>query len=135
MNQRLQFIQPEHFSAPKGYSNGAVTQGRLLHVGGQIGWNAEQKFESSDFVGQFAQALDNVLAVVAAAGGVATDIASMTIYVTDMAGYRNAGKGLGAVWRERLGKHYPAMALLGIACLVEEEALLEIQAVAVLGEE
>ncbi len=130
----LTFVQPEHFAAPKGYANGAITEGRLLHVGGQIGWNAQQEFECSDFVGQFAQALDNVLAVVEAAGGKATDIASMTIFVTDLPAYRKAGKDLGPVWRARLGRHFPAMALLGVSGLVEEQALVEILAVAVLGE-
>lgn len=135
MSDILSLVQPESFAAPRGYSNGAITRGPLLHVGGQIGWNAQQQFEAEDFVGQFAQALDNVLAVVEAAGGSATSIATMTIYVTDLAAYRAAGKELGRVWRERLGKHYPAMALLGIAGLVEEKALLEIQALAVLADE
>ena len=81
MSKNLEFIQPEGFAKPRGYANGVVTQGRTLHVGGQIGWNASQEFESDDFAQQFAQALDNVVAVVRAAGGQADDVASMTIFV------------------------------------------------------
>lgn len=132
MNTRLTFIQPESFARARGYANGARTEGPLLHVGGQIGWNAQQEFETDDFVAQFAQTLDNVIAVVEAGGGTATDIASMTVYVTDLDAYRAAASALGAVWRERLGRHYPAMALVGVAGLVEPRAMVEIQALAVL---
>ena len=125
--------------APKGYSNSRVGHGRAIHVGGQIGWDATMTFPSastaaSRFVAQFAQTLDNVLAVVAAAGGTATDIAEMTVFVTEMRAYREARKELAAVWRERLGKHYPAMALVAVTALFEPEALVEIQAVAYLGD-
>ncbi len=133
-NGNLEFIQPEGFAAPRGYANGVVTTGRILHVGGQIGWNAQQEFQTDDFAEQFAQALDNVLAVVFAAGGKAEDIASMTIFVTDLGAYRASINALGPVWRERLGKHYPAMALVGVAGLVEPRALVEIQAVAALAD-
>jgi len=132
MSAHLSFLQPDHFAAPRGYANGALTDGRLIHVGGQIGWNAKQEFGSDDFAMQFAQALDNVIDVVTAGGGCAEDIASMTIFVTDLDAYRASAKALGPVWRERLGKHYPAMALVGVAGLVEKRALVEIQAVAVL---
>lgn len=124
--------------APKGYSNGRIGTGRVLHVGGQIGWDTAGKFparETADarFVAQFAQTLDNLIAVVRAAGGVVEDIADMTVYVIDMPTYRTARKELAAVWRERLGKHYPAMALVAVKELFEPEALVEIQAVAFLG--
>ena len=132
MSESLRFLQPEHFAPPRGYANGALTDGPLIHVGGQIGWNAAQEFETDDFAEQFAQALDNVIAVVRAGGGEPETIASMTIFVTDLPAYRASAKKLGAIWKARLGKHYPAMALLGVAGLVEERALLEIQAVAVL---
>jgi enamine deaminase RidA (YjgF/YER057c/UK114 family) len=131
-SESLEFVQPEGFAAPRGYANGVVARGRTLHVGGQIGWDAQQEFHSEDFAEQFAQALDNVLAVVTAAGGRAQDIASMTIFVTDLDAYRAGAKSLGGIWRERLGKHYPAMALVGVAGLVEPRALVEIQAVAAL---
>ena len=113
---------------PKGYENGVVTSKRTLYVAGQVGWNAEQRFESDDFAAQFGQALDNVLAVVRAAGGAPEGVAKMTIYVTDLAAYRAAQPALGAVWRARFGRHFPAMALVGVAGLVEERALVEIEA-------
>ena len=116
--------------APKGYADGRIGRGRALHVAGQIGWDAEGKFVARDLVGQFAQALDHVLAVLAAAHAHPTDIAEMTIYVTDIAAYRAARKQLGPVWRARLGDHYPAMALVAVSALVEPDALVEIQAVA-----
>ena len=134
MNTRLTFIQPASFARPRGYANGARTDGPLIHVGGQIGWNAQQEFETDDFVAQFAQTLDNVIAVVEAGGGAATDIASMTVYVTDLDAYRAAASGLAGVWRERMGGHYPAMALVGVAGLVEPRAQVEIQALAVVPE-
>ena len=130
MSEHLSFIEPEGFAAPRGYANGVLTEGKTLYVGGQIGWNAQQEFTSDDFAEQFAQALDNVIAVVGAAGGQGSDIASMTIFVTDLEAYRQSVKSLAPIWRERLGKHYPAMALVGVAGLVETRALLEIQAVA-----
>jgi enamine deaminase RidA (YjgF/YER057c/UK114 family) len=132
MNDKLTFVQPEGFAKPKGYSNGALTRGRTLYVAGQVGWNAEGVFECKDLPGQFGQALDNVLAVVHAAGGKAEDIAKMTVYVTDLDAYRGSLRDVGRIWRERLGKHFPAMALVGVAGLVEREALIEIEAVAVL---
>ena len=128
--------------APKGYANGRVGGGRTLHVGGQIGWSMSAaagggvggaRFPAG-FVAQFGQALDNVLAVVRAAGGAAEDIASMTVYVTSIEDYRAAQRALGPVWRERMGRHYPAMALVGVTALVEPEAVVEIQAVAHLGD-
>jgi enamine deaminase RidA (YjgF/YER057c/UK114 family) len=115
---------------PIGYANGRVANGRVLHVGGQIGWTPDGKFLVKDLVGQFAQALDNMLAVVKAAGGDASSIAAMTVYVTNMDDYRASRKELGRIWRERLGTHYPAMALVAVAALFEREAVVEIQAVA-----
>jgi enamine deaminase RidA (YjgF/YER057c/UK114 family) len=132
MNDKLTFVQPEGFAKPKGYSNGVITRGATLYVAGQVGWNAEGVFESKDLAGQFGKALDNVLAVVFAAGGKAENIAKMTIYVTDLDAYRNSLREVGRLWREKLGKHFPAMALVGVAGLVEHEALIEIEAVVVL---
>jgi enamine deaminase RidA (YjgF/YER057c/UK114 family) len=117
---------------PKGYANGRIGIGPALHVAGQVGWNAEGVFEAKDVVGQFAQALSNVIAVVHAGRGRTIDIAEMTIYVTDIAAYRAARKQLGPIWRERMQDHYPAMALVAVSALVEPEALVEIQAVAYL---
>lgn len=121
--------------APKGYANGRVGRGRVVHVGGQIGWNPEGVFPERTaidpkFVEQFAQTLDNVLAVVRAAGGGAEDIAEMTVFVVDMPMYRSARKELAAVWRARFGRFFPAMALVAVHELFEANALVEIQAVA-----
>jgi enamine deaminase RidA (YjgF/YER057c/UK114 family) len=129
----VRVVEVPGWPKPKGYVNGMVTEGRLLHVAGQVGWNAEQRFVHDDFAGQFAQALDNVLAVVRAAGGAPEGVARMTVYVTDLAAYRASVRALGPVWRERFGRHFPAMALVGVAGLVEEKALVEIEAVCSLG--
>jgi enamine deaminase RidA (YjgF/YER057c/UK114 family) len=118
--------------APKGYSNGRVGRGAVLHVAGQIGWDAQGTFVAKDLVGQFAQALTNVIAVVHAARGKISDIAEMTVYVTDIDAYRSARKELGPIWKERMQTHFPAMALVAVSALVEREALVEIQAVAYL---
>jgi len=114
---------------PRGYSNGRIGRGDPLHVGGMIGWD-EHGVVATGLVAQFAKALDNVIAVVRAAGGTIDDIAAMTVFVTDIPGYRSARKELGAVWSERFGKHYPAMALLGVNALVEHSAVVEIEAIA-----
>ena len=116
---------------PKGYADGRIGHGPVLHIAGQIGWK-NGVFEAKDLVGQFAQALDNILAVLTAAHAHVDDIAEMTIYVTDIAGYRAARKQLGPIWRARFGSHFPAMALVAVTALVEPEAVVEIQAVAYL---
>ncbi|HET7505301.1 MAG TPA: RidA family protein [Kofleriaceae bacterium] len=128
-------IRVPGWPAPRGYANGRTGRGRAVHVAGQIGWDEHGAFGAVELVPQFAQALDNVLAVVRAAGGAPEDIASMTVYVTDIAAYRTAGKALGAAWRERLGKHFPAMALVAVSALVEPRAVVEIQAIAYVGGE
>jgi enamine deaminase RidA (YjgF/YER057c/UK114 family) len=130
-----EIVVVEGAAPPKGYVDGRIGRGPVLHVAGQVGWTADQKFEARDLVGQFAQALSNVIAVVHAARGRVVDIAEMTIYVTDLAAYRAARKQLGPIWRERMQTHFPAMALVGVAGLVEPEALVEIQAVAYLAHE
>jgi enamine deaminase RidA (YjgF/YER057c/UK114 family) len=121
--------------APKGYANGRIGRGPVLHVAGQIGWLPDGKFEAHDLVGQFAQALTNVISVVHAGGGRVSDIAEMTVYVTDIAAYRGSLKQLGPIWKDRMGAHFPAMALVAVSALVETEALVEIQAVAYLQHE
>jgi enamine deaminase RidA (YjgF/YER057c/UK114 family) len=125
-------VQPETWAKPRGYANGMLAEGRLLSVAGQIGWNERCEFVTDDFVEQFAQALDNVLAVVAAAGGSPEHLISMTVFVTDLPAYRAAGKALAEVWRPRLGRHFPTMALLGVSGFVEPRARVEITALAVL---
>lgn len=123
-------IQPEGWAAAKGYANGILTKDGTLYVGGQIGWTAEQRFESHDFIGQMEQALRNIMDVVTAAGGVAEDITRLTWYVTDKAEYLAWQSEIGAVYRKILGRHFPAMTMVVVAGLVEDEALLEIEATA-----
>lgn len=127
-----EIIVPE-WPKPRGYANGRAGDGRCVHVAGQIGWDEHGTFVPGGLAPQFGKALDNVLAVVRAAGGRAEDIASMTVYVTDIDAYRRGQSLLGPIWRERLGRHYPAMALVAVAALVEPEAVVEIQAVAYVG--
>lgn len=118
---------------PRGYANGRIGQGAVLHVAGQIGWDEKGTFGEGSLGPQFAKALDNVIAVVKAAGGVPEDIAAMTVYVTDVDEYRKSQAILAPIWRERLGRHYPAMALVAVSALVEPAAVVEIQAVAYIG--
>ena len=127
-----QVIHPEGWKATKGYSAGMLAEGKQLYIAGQIGWDVQQNFHSDDLIEQFARALDNVLAVLQAAHGKIEDLTEMTVFVTDLEGYRQRYRELGPIWKERLGRHYPAMALIGVAGLVEERALVEIQARAVL---
>ncbi|MDB4952915.1 MAG: endoribonuclease [Myxococcales bacterium] len=127
-----QLVMFDEGPAPKGYANGRIGHGPALHIAGQIGWTLEGKFETKDLVGQFAQALDNVMAVLKVAHGHPDDIAEMTIYVTDIEAYRQARKQIGPLWKARMGSHYPAMALVAVSALVEPEAVVEIQAVAYL---
>jgi enamine deaminase RidA (YjgF/YER057c/UK114 family) len=132
---RMTFINPESLGAPRGYNNGVLVEGgRLLFVAGQIAWDAAQRIVSDDFAEQFAQALGNVLAVVRAAGGAATSIAQLRVYVTDKRAYTASLKQVGAAYRELMGRHYPAMALVEVAALVEDLAQVEIEAVACLPE-
>lgn len=127
-------ILPEGWPRPRGYANGMAASGELLAIAGQIGWNAREQFESLEFGPQFRQALQNVVAVVEAAGGTVQDIVSLTIYVTDKREYIGQIDQVGAAYRELFGKHFPAMALVGVNELLEDRAKVEIQALAVLGQ-
>jgi len=126
-------VQPDGWARPRGYSNGVIAEGRCLAIGGQVGWNAQHVFERHDFVGQFDRTLANLRAILDAAGARPADLISMTCYVTDLDAYRQSLKSLGPLWRTHLGRAFPAMALVGVAGLVEPEALVEIQALAVIG--
>lgn len=131
----FEIVQPEGWAAPKGYSNGMLVRdpGRILYVAGQIAWDAEQRLVGGDdFAAQFAQALRNVVAVVEAAGGRPSHIARMTIYVTDKRRYLAQAKEVGAAWRETIGRHFPPMALVQVADLLEDGAQVEIEATATL---
>ncbi len=129
----LTTLLPPGWPRPLGYANGMVGRGRTVFVAGQIGWDAEGRF-AEGFAAQVAQALRNVLAVLAEAGAGPAQIARMTWYVTDLAAYRSAGPALGAVWREVMGRHYPAMSVVGVSGLVETAALVEIEATAVVAD-
>lgn len=125
-------VNPETLAKPRGYNHGMRGTGELLFVAGQIGWSAEGRLVSDDFVAQFAQAVENVLAVVQAAGGTGASIARMVVYVTDKREYASRTVEVGAAWRERMGRHFPAMALVEVKGLLEPGARVEIEAVALL---
>ncbi len=127
----LAVVQPEGWPAPRGYANGIAAAGRMVFVGGQVGWDETGRFPDG-FLPQTERALLNVRAVVEAAGGAARHVARLTWYVTDIEAYRGALKGLGPVYRGVMGRHFPAMALVQVVALVEPEALVEIEAIAVL---
>ena len=132
----LELINPASLGAAKGYSNGVLCPagGRLLFVAGQVGWDERQSIVSPEFALQFGQALANVTEVVRAAGGTPEHIARLTIYVTDKREYVAKIASVGQAYRDLLGKHFPAMALIGIHELLEDRAKVEIQALAVLPE-
>ncbi|MBM2292240.1 RidA family protein [Sulfitobacter pseudonitzschiae] len=123
-------IQPDGWKPAKGYANGVLTKSGTLYVGGQIGWTVDQVFEAHDFIGQMRQALTNIRTVVETAGGSCADIVRLTWYVTDKADYLAHQAEVGAVYRDVLGRNFPAMTMVVIDALVEDEALLEIEATA-----
>ncbi len=125
-------IHPEGWAPAKGYANGMVGEGRVLFVGGQIGWTADQVFETGDFIGQMRQALTNIADVLRAAGGEVTDIVRLTWYVTDKAEYLARQTEVGSAYRDVMGYHFPAMTMVVVAALIEDKAKLEIEATAVL---
>ncbi|MGA9946514.1 MAG: RidA family protein [Candidatus Cybelea sp.] len=125
-------INPRGWPRPSGYSNGIVAEGRYLAISGQIGWNERNELVSDEFLPQARQALQNVMSVVRAAGGEARHLVRLTWYVTDANEYRQSLRELGAAYREIVGTHYPAMALVAVAALLEERAKVEIEATAVL---
>jgi enamine deaminase RidA (YjgF/YER057c/UK114 family) len=125
-------LQPTGWARPKGYANGMVGHGTLVVTGGQIGWNSQCVFEAKDFVGQVRQTLQNIVDVIAEAGARPEHIVRLTWYVTDMDAYRAGGKAIGEAYRAVIGKHFPAMAVVQVTSLVETEALVEIEATAVI---
>ena len=126
------FLQPPGWAPAKGYANGVAARGTLVFVGGQIGWNAQQQFETDDFIAQTRQTLLNVRAVLEAGGAGPEHLVRLTWYVTDRNEYNSRLKELGAVYREVLGKNFPAMACVQVAGLMEERAKIEIEATAVI---
>ncbi len=125
-------IKPPGWPRPSGYAQGIVAQGRYLAISGQIGWNERNELVSDEFLEQARQALRNVMTVLAAAGGTAEHLVRLTWYVTDRHEYRDNLRALGAAYREIVGTHYPAMALVQVAALLEDGAKVEIEATAVL---
>jgi enamine deaminase RidA (YjgF/YER057c/UK114 family) len=127
----LEFLQPEGWARPVGYANGVAARGRTIFVGGQIGWNDQCRFETDDFIGQVRQTLENIVAVLAAGGAEPRHITSMTWYFIDKKEYTENLRGIGQAYRDTIGRHFPAMAAVQVAGLVEDRARIEIQATAV----
>jgi enamine deaminase RidA (YjgF/YER057c/UK114 family) len=125
-------LQPPDWAEPKGYANGIMARGALIFVGGQIGWNADQQFESDDFIVQTRQALINIAAVLKAGGAGPEHMVRMTWYVTDRREYIARLKELGTAYREVMGKNFPAMTCVEVSGLVEDRARIEIEVTAVL---
>ena len=127
-------LQPPDWAEPKGYANGVMARGAMIFVGGQIGWNAAQQFESDDFIDQTRQTLQNIVAVLKAAGAGPEHMVRMTWYVVDKIEYAARLRELGAAYREVMGKNFPAMTCVQVAGLVEDRARIEIEVTAVLPE-
>lgn len=124
-------LQPPGWAEPKGYANGVAARGALIFVGGQIGWNEAQQFESDDFIAQTRQALVNIVAVLKAGGAGPEHMVRMTWYVTDRVEYAARLKELGAAYREVMGRNFPAMTCVEVAGLIEDRARVEIEVTAV----
>jgi enamine deaminase RidA (YjgF/YER057c/UK114 family) len=129
-----QALHPASWKPARGYANGIAARGRTVFCGGLIGWNGDQVFETDDFAGQVAQVLRNIVAVLAEAGAEPRHLVRMTWYVTDKQAYLGSLREIGAAYREIIGRHYPAMALVQVVALVEDRALVEIEATAVVPE-
>jgi enamine deaminase RidA (YjgF/YER057c/UK114 family) len=130
--ERLALVNPASLARPIGYSHGMRGRGELLFVAGQVGWDAQGRMVSDALVPQFAQALDNVLAVVREAGGAPESLARLTLFVVDAGEYEAQRGPLGEVWRARMGRHYPAMTLVEVRALLEPGARVELEATALL---
>ena len=128
----MQILQPAGWPRPKGYANGIAARGRLVFIAGQVGWDAKERFLSDELAGQAEQALANIVAVLAEAGGRPEHLVRLTWFVTDTAAYAASRAQLGAAYRRVIGAHYPAMSVVGVAALFEPGARLEIEATAVI---
>ena len=127
----IQILQPPGWAKPKGFANGIAASGRLVFVAGQVGWTGEGKWEAKDFAGQFRQALQNCIDVVAQAGGTPQHIVRLTWYITSKQEYLASLKEVGVAYRALMGRHFPVMAVVEVSGLMEAEAKLEIEATAV----
>ena len=130
----MKALLPPGWPRPKGYSNAMSTRGRTIFTAGVVGWNAQERFEAKDLPGQFRQILLNTLAILAEDGAGAEHIVRMTWYVIDIGDYRSHLPEIGAAWRELIGKHFPAMAVVEVGALVEPQARIEIETTAVVPE-
>lgn len=129
----MKTIHPEGWAPALGYANGMLAEDGTLHIGGQIGWNSQKVFESHDFIGQMTQVLQNIREIVEAAGGQPSDVARLTWFVKSKSEYLAHQREVGQAYRAVMGRHFPAMSLVVVADLVEDEALLEIEATAHIG--
>ena len=127
----MKILLPEGWPRPKGYANGIEADGRIVFVAGQIGWTPEGKFEATTLPAQFAQTLDNTLAVLREANAGPEHVARMTWYITDKRAYLASLAEIGAIWRAKMGRNYPAMAVVEVKALIEDAALIEIETTAV----
>ena len=130
----MNFLQPPGWAPARGYANGIAARGTQVYVGGQIGWNAQQQFETDDFIAQTAQALRNIVEVLGQAGAGPEHMVRMTWYITDRVEYNARLKELGEVYREVMGRNFPAMTCVQVAGLVESRAKVEIEVTAVVGD-
>jgi enamine deaminase RidA (YjgF/YER057c/UK114 family) len=128
----MQILQPSGWTRPRGYSNGILARGQLVFVAGQIGWDAQCRFQTSDLTGQVRQALENIVAVLGQAGARPEHIVRMTWYVTDKREYMAAYPAIGAVYRQVIGAHYPVMTAIQVSALLEDQARVEIEATAII---
>jgi enamine deaminase RidA (YjgF/YER057c/UK114 family) len=127
----VQILQPPGWPPPRGYANGIAASGTIVFVAGQIGWDAQQVIVSDDLAAQLAQALDNTLAVLREAGAGPEHVVRMTWYLTDKRDYLARAREIGEVYRARMGRHYPAMAVVEVSALIEDRAKIEIETTAV----
>ncbi len=128
----MQILQPPGWARAKGFSNGIACEGRLVFIAGQVGWTGQGVWQARDFAGQFRQALQNIIDVLKEAKGKPEHIVRLTWYVIDKQEYLGALQDVGAAYRELMGRHYPAMAVVQVSGLVEDQARLEIEATAVI---
>lgn len=127
-----QTLQPADWPFPRGYSNGVVSQGRTVFLGGQIGWTREQVFETDDFVGQVRQALENIVALLKEAGCGPEHVVRLTWFITDKKAYASRQRELGEAYRSVMGRNFPPMSVVQVTALIEDRAKVEIEATAVL---
>ena len=132
--KKMEILQPSEWPRPKGYSNGISATGKLVVTGGIVGWDNEENFTAKDITGQSKTTFENIMAVLNEAGARPEHIVRMTWYITDRNEYKRSIKEIGAIYREVFGKHFPAMAVIEVSGLMEEEAKIEIEVTAVIPE-